>query len=397
MADPFPFANAWVNPGAGARMLTVRDLKVYMNGWQHDMAVAVIGGIDDVDQVTWNVGTPVLIRYGRTNRWDEFYGYLTNTSRHWEQNQRTRTDQRFLNIKAIGASWPLKDGFAGAYIDHSAVSIATDIANKNYFDIDAPADSYVFPALASAGRSYWDFLVYVAKKVSRTCHMHGTQLRFYDSVELAQRPGYVIPRFQEKDAAGVATVIDLTTDSSEAGSIEGRRRRNRVMQSTDSWGNSITGTDDGSSLQGAYGARRLPALFTEYVSDVVVNTQADIDNLLPAVTSNNRFWNRAKATLLGNVRVTQETPIIIEGLGPRDSGMWQVLSVCHHIRPKQYEMMCELGRDADYDNGIRPGLPSGLARTYLDGTASAAPQVPGTQLMNGRWRSTYTTAKVIGS
>ncbi len=393
MADSAAFASVWVNPAVRSDAMVAKDFKLHMRPYQHDILEVELRGMTDMDANRWSAGTPVLAKYGRNpNSWDQFYGYLVGTSRDWEQTQRMTTRQRTMKMWAVGASWPLKEGLQAVYRGITSSQLAATVAMANYFDVDSPATDYLWPALSSPGDSNWQFLCAVAKKSGLTCHMHGTQLRYYDPMTILKRGNVTIPSFVEKDGAVVGTVLNFETDLSEVESVEGRRRRNRVIKGTDAiTGSDIVNMDDGSSLGISLGARRLPSLFTEYVTDVVVENQADAQALLAPVTTANRFWNRARATLSGDVRVTQETPILITGLGSRDSGLWQALSVIHHLKYQWYDIQVELGRDSDYDNGVRPGLASGIARAHLDPNATESLTNPGTALINGRWRSLYTS------
>jgi hypothetical protein len=401
VADSTAFSKIWVNPAARPDPLTPNDFKLHMRPYEHDILEAEIRGVTDVDALRWSVGTPIQARYGRNpNTWDQFYGYLASTSRNWSQTNRIATSLRVMKIVAIGASWPLKQGLQAIYPSITAAQLATTIATENYFDIDAPATPYLWETLVSPGSSTWQFLCDVAQQSGLTCHMHGTQLRFYDPMTVISQGDAVVPRFVEKDASGgtTATVLSMCTDSSEMESVEGRRRRNRVFSSVDAYNDGVFLTsDDGSSLGIGLGARRVAPIFTEYISDIVAHTQVDAEALLPAITTANRFWNRATAELSGDVRVTQATPIVLEGLGSRDSGLWQVLDVTHHVKYQWYSLKCSLGRDSDYDNGVRPGLASGLARAHLDPSATQVLSNPGTILVNGRWRSTYTSAALVGA
>lgn len=398
MADSNAFAYLYANPARRSDRLIVRDLKVYMAPFRHDMAKIVVQGPTDEDWTRWDTGVPLRVQYGRTpSAISNFFGYVLGVDRHWEQTNKLAISDRTMEILAVGASWPFKEGLATAFSGMSSSQIATQIASQNYFDIDAPATDFVWPTKNVSGSSIWEFLCELAKSSGLTCAMNGTQLRFYDPMTILRRNNSVVPVFYEKDSALGQTVLEMQTDVTELSASEGRRKRLRVVQGTDiRTGTDIYVRDDGTH-QGTYLARRYrPTLFTEFVSDMVTIDQSSASALLPARTTENRFYIRARAKLAGDVRVVQESPIVIEGLGTRDSGLWQAIEVVHHVHKNWYALDCELGRDSDYDNGVRPGLPAGVARARLDPYETIVFNSPPTALINGRWRAAWTSRQVSG-
>lgn len=400
MADSNAFAFLQMDPANRSERLWLRDCKVYMSPFEHDMAHVIVQGPDDADWTQWDTGTPLWIQYGRNpSSVATFYGYLLSTTRHWDQTQKLAVKDRLMEVIAIGASWPLKDGLSTSYTNLTSSQMAQQIATINYFNVDAPATSYVWPSKNVGGCSEWEFLCDLAKQSGLICYMHGTELRFYDAMTRLRRNNSVVPVFYEKDSGKGMSVLSFSTDSTDMSADPGRIKRNRVHVSTDiRTGQPVLVQDDGTTSLGSFlAARYKPPAFTEYATDLVSESQMAAQTLLPARTIENRFAFRAKGVLSGDARVTQESPIVVEGVGARNSGIWQVLEVCHHVKWHWYSTDVTLGRDSDYDNGVRPGLPANQARAQFDPSQTIVFNDPPTTLVNGRWRSAWTSGQVLGA
>lgn len=397
MADPTVAAFLYTNPGKSNTKLVIKELKVEMHPYAHNLAKITMQNSDDTKISQWDTGTPVLISYGRRpTGMTNFYGYMLTPQPTFSQTLRASPQNRLMTIWAMGTSYPMLNGLSQSFSNKTAAQMVKSVAGAHYLDIYAPvsAADYVWPMKnALNGESQWQFLTELAKASGRTCHMIGTQLAFYDSATLLTSPAPTVPTFYEKDSGKGMTVLGFTADNSELSVATGRQKRTRVLQSITSSGTPVSLTHNDAKDPHYYGARYRTPLFTEYVSGLVAHTQNAATTLLPARTLENRFYLRAEATLAGNVRVTQQSPIVIEGLGVRDSGLWQVLSVTHHVKWQYYALECELGRDSDFDNGVRPSNRPGIDRAYLASTAVASAAVPPTILSNGQWRAAYYSAR----
>jgi phage protein D len=396
-SDSRAFAYAYINPAVRSDRLRCIDMEHTMKPFDHDLLRFKVQGVDDTDQTRWTTGVPVRIQYGRwplgvTN----FFGYIGGVNRTWDQSVRTGPSGRVMEVWCIGASYPLKAPITTIFTGMTSSQIASSVASASGLDIDIPPTAYTWPQKSAPGLTQWKFLSELALASGCTLYVNRTQMRFYDPSTILQRNNLVVPIFYEKDAAlsqagGAATVVSLHTDVTELSAVEGRRKRNRVVQGIDAVTGAPIFTTSAAQAVPSMASRTLAPIFAEAVTDLVTRSQADAVALLPARTAANRFHIRGKAILSGDVRVTQESPIVIEGLGTRDSGVWQVIEACHIVRKNWYSTECVLGRDSDYDNGVRPGLPPGVAATRLTTTAASGAGEPPSVLLSGQWRAAYTS------
>lgn len=390
MSDSRAFAYCYPNPALRTPRVSVVELWHHMTSFNHDLVIATIRGLNNNDTTLWDSGLPIHFRYGRAPaEVVDFYGYIIGPVRSWKISARTPVSERVCTVIAQGASYPLMDAYQGVFTNVSGDQIATKIAAGNYLNIDTVSHPYVWPHRYFGATTEWKALCCLARDIGYTCYVNKTELRFYDPLTALRRGNTTVPSFQEKDANALASVLSFEVADAEVSAAATMRKRTRVMSSTDKAGSPTYLSDDGSSQAPFLASRRLPPIFTEYVADLVANSQVDLNFLLPPESVANRFHIRASAQVAGNPLVTQESPVVIEGLGARDSGIWHVLSAVGHYSWNKYVLDLDLGRDSDFDSGLRPGVPSGIARAQYDPSQKIVFDRPPTVLRNNRWRSSY--------
>jgi hypothetical protein len=272
---------------------------------------------------------------------------------------------------------PLRNGFTGSFTNQTGAAIATSVANQYRYSIDAPMTGFVWPSKNAAGTSAWSFLCDLAKQDGRICAMNGTQLRFYAPLTLLNRTTTQIPVFYDIDSGLGKTILEMRTDDTEMSAMPGQRKLSRQLAGLDgTTGAALAATSTGPA--NILAARSIAPILTELPADIVTRSQATAEARLAGLVEENRFHMRAKASLAGDVRVVQESPVVLEGLGARDSGLWQVVKVTHRMRWQYYALDCELGRDSDYDPGVRP-----LAAPVTMPTVTP----PASVLINGLWQA----------
>lgn len=380
MADINAFSRLMVDPAQRSSWITITDCEIEMAPYAHDMAHLVLTGIQDIDTMTWTSGTPVHVQWGRyPSQITNFYGYMVATNRHWQQGDRTPFPLRKMEVVCIGASVKLRDSFRGSFSNETGSSIAAQVAQSYNLSVVASRTTYAWPAKNSVGLSAWAFLAELAKADGCILACNGTTLRYTEPLATLQSGNTEVPVFYEKDSGQAMTLLEFHTDNTSISAAEGRRQLQRVMTSIGSSGESISVT--GVPVTAGLASRPAAAFFVEHPSTISVVDQANAEAVLAGLGETNRFPIRAHAQLTGNVNVVQESPVVVEGLGPRDSGIWQVLTAKHRIRKNNYAVECELGRDSDTDTGQRPEVQQ---RYRVGGPAS----VPvGSRLVGGIWQA----------
>jgi hypothetical protein len=379
MADTAAFARLQVDPENRSSWVTASTCEVEMAPYAHDLAHVTLMGVQDIDVATWVTGTPVHLQWGRSpNQVTDFYGYLVSTTRHWSQGDRSALSSRFMDVWCIGASMWMRNGYTGSFGNQTGASIAESLANEFRLSIDSTPTTFAWPAKNAAGVSAWSFLAELAKADGRILACNGTTLRYTSPTALLDRGVSSVPTFYEKDSGVGQTVLSMETENTQMSAVAGRRRLNRVLRTIDPRTGQVIVASDSGPAQALSGAP-VAALLTEYPIDMTASSPAAAEARLQGEGVANRFPIRATALLAGDTRVVQESPVVLEGLGSRDSGIWQVLTVKHRIAKAHYSLECELGRDTLSDSGARPSVPPGIVP--LGGGA------PGSRLVNGVWQT----------
>jgi len=391
VADVAAFAHAYISPGVRNVRLDITEMHLYMKPYYHDHVVLVIQGVDDIDSSLWTTGVPFSINYGRKpSQVGTFYGYVTSVSRNWSQIQRVPIAQRSMVVEGLGASYVMKEDLATVYTGMTTAQIATSLARSRLFDTDIPPTEYVWAMKAASGTTEWSFLVNLARASGLTMYCRGTQLRMYPPLTVLTRNATVIPTFYSEDASLTASILSFESHVTELSASEGRRKRTRIVRGINPQTlQPIYAVDSGNSAGAQLGLIAPPPAFSESVIDLVVYDQASADALLPPLGIENQFYIRADAEVAGTASITQSSPVIMEGLGVRDSGLWQALEVTQVYKKHWFSTKLLLGRDSDYDNGKRPGLAANVARPRMDPNATLTLNSPPTALVNGEWRAAW--------
>lgn len=401
MADPQAFAYLQVDPQNRSERLTLESFDLLLRPFHHDMATIVVYAMEDTDFSRWTAGVPLKVTYGRAATSETFYGYILEVNRLWSTEERRPPSFRPLQVTAIGTSYWLKQPLSELFRGLSTAHIARKLARANFLDFDIPVapSDYIWPVKSAPGVSQWAFLVDLAKASGLTLYVKDTQLRMYDALTILRRNLTTIPVFYDKDTSNINSVAKFETNLVEVSSTEGRKKRGRVVNSLDQLtGAPIYVSDSGQSAAANLALRYQKPVFSEIVTDLVTDSQSTAGDLLSARSIENRFPSRAEATVLGDLRITQDSPVVFEGLGRRDSGLWQALTVKHCVRKNLFMTELELGRDSDYDNGNRPGPPANIIRPHLDPYATTIFNVvPPVVLVNGRWRSAWSPSSAVAS
>lgn len=375
----------------------VLEFSLLQREYHHDFAIIEVQGEQD-NQREYRTGAPVQLTWGRSPQGtDDFYGYIDHVVPKLDRKERA-TNMRSIMVYCLGASWPLKNPVQSVYVGLTTSDAIRDVAAKNFFTTDVTDNQIIWPSLSAAGVSQWDFLVDMAKRSGRTLYCNKTEVRCYDALTTLKRSDRPVPTFYFYDKhPELNTVIDFKVRSGEAGVEDGRQRRIRYAQGIDDHtGLAVFARDDASQLTVDQLSLDSPdPWFDKFETDFVVPSNLLAMQRLDAEARRNRFYIKAHAQVVGDTRVTQGGVVILEGLANKHSGAWYVHAVKHTITKARYVMDLELGRDSEYDDGLRPGPPANVVRPRFDPFGIEVTRTPPTILVNGTWRSSWLAKRPV--
>jgi phage protein D len=262
-------------------------------------------------------------------------GYVT----HVEKTVEGSLDQPMM-VHCVGASYPLKEKATRTFQNMTIPEVAALIGRE--FGLTVIADSHPirFPQLTMAGHSYWEWLVEQSKKIGYSMYVDGAVLHFerFDRAISRKSSDAALLFYNGKYLPPRARHVDRTLHSFKAlkgDHIEtsGAMRSDKVAAGV----NPLTArsTSEVSSPANAGLDLRTDAadvFFTEYRSDLVVQSVGIAKELAKGAASMARFNIPAKVKCIGDPRISPFIPVQVVGTGAKTDGLWVAQKVRHNIR-----------------------------------------------------------------
>lgn len=367
---------------AGARELTelnlsVQQIKIRQVEYLHEVCVVTLA-YQDKNSQNFAEGSRVTVRYGWGPRdTDYFYGYV----HHTEQNE-ADSERRELHVWCVGPSWPFKQSRQRTYRDATVTSVAATLANEHNFSLAVSSSDVVFPTVSQAGRSDWQLLVWMARRVGFTVYANRTEL-VVSAREIDESNTRQVPTFQLIRGAALTRNTCLSISSDLGKTTPNTAWLDRSMSGV---------ADDGTIITAGVRATDRTGGGSALLSEQVVDTsrsRLDAAQRLAGADRLNRFRVRATAALSGDVRVTQGATIRITNSSRLDDGLWYVEAAEHTlVQSGTYETTVTLARDSLGDTVASPvvsvsGKPLVLAGCDVAVDTVLMPPPPSTYALQG--------------
>lgn len=357
-----------------------QDVLIRQREYAHDVAVVTFD-YDTKVRAKYSHGAPVVIKWGwLPDDVEYFHGYVHHVEAHDATSKRKQ-----LRVYCIGASYRMKEVRLRSFKKKKAHQVAAAIAKDHGLSLLAEHHAFVHDHLVQHGRSDWDFLVWLAKRIGYTFFCTKTDIVFVerriDYRPSRNRPTFVFSPGRVSLRNGVYSLTHKVGEN-----IPGTAKRKLVIQGVGDDGKPIKAVSKHEPCHtvGTH-ASTAPVLHRKIIKPT--RTAAQAKELLAGHADLHRFHITGRAVLSGNTRVRQGGTIRVAGLDRESDGFWYVGQVDHHITRRDYRMTCELGRDALGDpaapaNGGPPVETSAAGKPLLltdcdvavDGLLEAAPQ-----------------------
>lgn len=152
--------------------LDVTNLKVLRHEYQMDVARLTLNvSYDDVNKYV-AAGSPLVMRWGSTLRFDEFVGYV--------HSFRPRIDgiTKSTEIVAISAAYPMFNESGKTYTSVGIHNVVQEIGDTYRFQVETDAHPYVHDQILQKSDSDWGLLARLANQWGYTLLMDGVTLVF---------------------------------------------------------------------------------------------------------------------------------------------------------------------------------------------------------------------------
>jgi phage protein D len=243
--------------------------------------------------------------------------------------------ERSVEIHVIGASYVMKNTSQTIYTNVTADQVLRKIARKYEFSYFAEPHERVFPQIAQAGRTDWQLLVWLAKKVGYTLRAENTSLYFYPlskdySENRSSAKSFTLNSVERlggtntysfKPVVGEHLYFDNEEDDVKSAlAYSGVDRFAQIeLQYTKQKAKTSTRKN------------KTPEQFDRFAVNTVVPDSEVAKWESEAAEERQRFGYRGHAEVLGDPTIRPDLPIYLKGVGSEYSGYWVVISVEHKI------------------------------------------------------------------
>jgi phage protein D len=348
-------------PGTDLNPKYVYSATIKQSRFEHEIALIKFRdwGVE-YDVVKPKTAVKLIITGTTTRR--NFYGYVHHV----------RTDQtpgkNFTEIVVIGASYLMGQPSQTIYRDTTADQVIKTIATKHSFVCSPSAHPRIYPQIAQAGHTDWEFMVRLAKQSGYTLRAENTELYFQpvlqDFTNLRQNaPKFIMRGVTDPEGS---TIYSFKPLIGETLAFEDAQKASVAISGVDKNSNSRIAITK--QIKNAKTRRKKePEIFDHFDTSVFAPDIETAGYEAEAAENRNTFPYRARVEVLGNPDLRPDLPIFLDGLGTTYSGYWVVLSAEHRIIEQQLNQQL-------YTTVITVGADSlGSAESWADNKLVTSP------------------------
>ena len=375
-------------PLAGPMYNAPAEVRIIQTVFHHDMMVLTYYVQTDWWKNRFRNGSPLVVTWGEVpNKLDSFYGYVLYAVPHVENEAHS------LRVICIGASYPLKDVaprvFPGMSVEQS---IALSLHN-HHFNLITDRSSRAWPSLTrTAQESLWQFLVRLTKQNGYTLFANKTTVCAYNPVDvmLANLASYPIFNYIYGRGNKFGTLLKFHAVLGDEGAGEETNTAHGVLGVDPRTGEIVGALDSGTAMR-RLGRTHTTPRFSKFGVGTPVHNSSEAQDTARGRARTHRWTQRATAQVVGNVRVTQGSGVVLKGVGTEDDGVWFTHKVTHVLTTEEHPQQWRYFMDLDLrrDSRAQQAIPSGHDRplrqlvSVVDLQTNRKQETP--RLVRGRW------------
>jgi len=291
-------------------------------------------------------GSPMKLVFKDRTSSKEFVGYV----HHIEHN--FAPGLNYTDVFFISASYALKQPSQKVYKNGTADQIVQSIAKDFNFAWNTVPHPRVFPQIAHAGVSAWDFLKKLAHHTGYSLRVENTTIHFQPVTTQFNQNKITAPTFNMRSQSNPAgsTLYSFKLIAGESLDQAGEMKAATAVSGVD--------RNTAKVIQVTNQARKTPLrprfqpeFFDAFAHNTVASDIAMAKSEAEAVDERTRFAYRAEAEVIGTPNLSPDQPVYMDGVGKDYSGYWVVLGVQHKListayNVQQYTTILQLGSDS---------------------------------------------------
>lgn len=313
--------------------VSLHEATFYQNRYEHEVVVMRFRewGVA-YDAVT--PGSLVHIKMTGTLESRDFYGHI-----HHIKGIRT-PGKNFVEVVGISASFSMKQANQTVYKGLTADAIVQQIGESHGFSVHAVPSNRVYPQVAQAGHTDWEFMVRLAKQNGYSLRTENTELYFqpmlYDYTNLrSQAPKFTL--MPEDSSKRLSTIYSFEPIIGESVPYDSAFKAAVAISGVDK--HSVTPLSITQQIRNKKTkTKQQTEFFDRYATDIVAPDNETAQFEAKAAEDRNTFPYRGEVKVLGEPNLRPDMPIYLEGIGGEYSGYWVILSAEHQITTPQRNM-----------------------------------------------------------
>lgn len=315
--------------------IPVYNFKLYQEVGKHDIAELRYANQRDFYFKALKTGTPVQVDWSNDKANGRFFGYV-----HDIAHRSSNALEKFVVVRVIGASFPLKEGGSKIWKNKTAPEIVSEIAKKFKLKPIITDHPLRFSQQSLAGHTYWEKVQELANRIGYVCQVRGTELHFHPIDTMINKSMSAIPilSMDRNQYLGpysdiVSHTLDVFTPTiGDHFDTDTSTRKEKTVTGIDP----ISGkyyTSSASPNKVGKNVRKTTKdpLFKEALSTSVTGNKQAAELIAKAQAQLARFSITAEGHGQGDPRIAPYRTVHISGTGDNSDGFWIIKKVVHFV------------------------------------------------------------------
>ena len=314
--------------------LSVRSFKLVQEAGKHDRAELQFNSFSPIYYKMLSTGVLIKVIWRTQHASGEFIGHVYSSKL---KTQATITKNAI--IKAMGASFPLKESNSKIWINRTPSDVVTEIGKLTGIKTVVTPYNLTYQQISMAGHTYWEKIQELAFQHGYVAQMIGAELHFHPIDVMLAKWGTSIPILSHQGGEIPFGIIheSQTLDFFEAnvddlGEHGGNSRRDKLVEGFDPFtGRPYSSTSSPNTVGKNLRKSTKDSFFKEHMPQVMSVSADAAKKLAEAQAQNSRWSISAEGAGQGDPRISPYRTIQINGTYDHTDGFWVVKRVEHTV------------------------------------------------------------------
>jgi phage protein D len=313
---------------------SLRQFKLIQEAGKHDIAELYFSSFSKVFYKALTTGVLVQVSWKNQNSSGQFYGHVYGSNM---KQQSTIT--RNVLIKAMGASFPLKESKSKIWVNKTASEVVTAIAKLASIKAVVTPTKLRYEQISMSGHTYWQKIQELAKRSGYVAQMIDAELHFHPMDVMLAKCSTSIPILAQQDNEIPFGLVheSPTLDYFEAhvddlGEHGNHSRRDKVVSGVDpvtgkKYSHTVSPNKVGKKLR----KQTKDSFFSEHIPGQMSYNSEGAKELAEAQAQLARWSISAEGEGQGDARIAPYRTVQISGTFEHTDGFWIIQRAEHSM------------------------------------------------------------------